>query len=131
MEYLQIDFTIAHTQGKMNTATDFSTSLEMDPKEKIFLKIREDIPTSSTEVNIESTSISQEEPALFDTTEIDFWKLKEEARHAIPNDPRAITVSCRYANDPKQRHSNCEYIAINKMITYTHRKRFRSNIAAF
>ena len=56
-------------------------------------------------MNIESTGIAQEETVFFDptdqqeTTEKDLWKRKVEARNAIPNDPRVITVSCYYAND--------------------------------
>ena len=103
---LQFSFTIAHIPGKMNTAADFLSRLEMDPNEKIILKIREDnIPTKAIEVNIESTGIAQEEPVFFDpadpqeTTEKELWKSKEEARNAIPNDPPVITVSCYYAND--------------------------------
>ena len=89
----------------MNTAADFLSRLEMDPNEKIILKIREDIPTKPIEVNIESTGIAQEEPVSFDptdqqeTTEKELWKRKEEVRNAIPNDPPVITVSCYYAND--------------------------------
>ena len=73
--------------------------------EKIFLKIREDIPTQPIEVNIESTGIAQEETVFFDpadqqeTTEKDLWKRKDEARNARPNDLPVITVSCYYAND--------------------------------
>ena len=103
---LQFNFTIAHIPGKMNTAADFLSLLEMDPNEKkIILKIREDIPTKPIEVNIESTGIAQEERVFFDptdqleTTEKELWKRKEEARNAIPNDPPVITVSCYYAND--------------------------------
>ena len=102
---LQFHFTIAHFPGKMNTAADFLSRLEIDPNEKIFLKIREDIPTKPIEVNIESTGIAQEETVIFDptdqqeTTEKELWKRKEEARNAIPNDPPVITVSCYYAND--------------------------------
>ena len=65
----------------MNTAADFLSRLEMDPNEKIILKIREDILTKSIEVNIETTGIAQEEPVFFDTTdqqettEKEFWKL--------------------------------------------------------
>ena len=101
---LQFNFTIAHIPGKMNTAADFLSRLEMDPNEKK-LKIREDIPTTPIEVNIESTGIAQEETVFFDptnqieTTEKELWKRKEEARNAIPNDPPVITVSCYYAND--------------------------------
>ena len=102
---LQFNFTIAHIRGKMNTAADFLSRLEIDPNEKIILKIREDIPTQPIEVNIESTGIAQEETVVFDstdqqeTTEKDLWKRKAEARNAIPNDRPVITVSCYYAND--------------------------------
>ena len=53
----QFSFTIAHIPGKMNTAADFLYRLEMEPNEKIILKIREDIPAKPIEVNIESTSL--------------------------------------------------------------------------
>ena len=68
----------------MNTAADFSFCLEMDPNEKIFLKIREDFPTKAIELNIYSTGIAQEEPVFFDTTdqqettEKELWKRKGE-----------------------------------------------------
>ena len=56
---LQFNFTIAHIPGKRNTAAQFLSRLEGDPKEKIILKIREDIPKKPIEVNIESTVIAQ------------------------------------------------------------------------
>ena len=102
---LQFNFTIAHIPGKMNTAADFLSRLEMDPNEKVILKITEDIPTKPIEVNIESTGIAQDEPVFSDptdhqeTTEKELWKRKEETRNAIPNEPLVITVSCYYAND--------------------------------
>ena len=102
---LQFNFTIAHNPGKMNTAANCLSRSEMDPDEKIILKIREDIPIKPIEVNIESTGIAQEEQVSFDpidqkeTTEKELWTRKEEARKAVPNDPPVITVSCYYAND--------------------------------
>ena len=48
---------------------NFPSRIEMDRNEEIILKIREDIPTKSTEVNIESARIAQEEPVSFDTTD--------------------------------------------------------------
>ena len=99
------NFTNAHIPGKMNTAADFLFRLEIDPNEKVILKIREDIPTKPIEVNIESTGIAQEETVFFDptdqqdTTENELWKRKDEVRNAIPKEPPVITVSCYYAND--------------------------------
>ena len=97
---LQFNFTIAHIPGKMNTAADFLSRLEMDHNEKVILKIREDIPTKPIEVNIESTGIAQEEPVFSDptdhqeTTEKKLWKRKEEVRKSILYEPPVITVSC-------------------------------------
>ena len=66
---LQFNFTIAYTTGNMNTAAGFLSLLEMDPNEKINLKNRDEIPTKPFEVNIESTSIAQEEPVFSDNTD--------------------------------------------------------------
>ena len=88
---LQFNFTIAHIPGKMNTAADFLSRLEMDLNEKRILKTREDIPTKPIEVNIEPTGIAQEEQVFFDptdqqeTTEKDFWSRNEHAQNAILN----------------------------------------------
>ena len=133
---LQFNFTIAHVPGKMNTAADFLSLLEMDPNEKIILKIREDIPTKTIEVNIESTGIAQEEQVFFnpadpkETTEKELWKRKEDVRNAITNDPPVITVSCCYANDLHK-----DTTIVNKaQLTKPSRiliARFRSNITKF
>ena len=102
---LQFNFTTAHIAGKMNTAADFLSRLEMDPNEKITSKIREHIPTKPIEVNIEFTGIAQEETVFFDptdqqkTTEKELWKRKKEAQNAIPTDPPVITVTSYYANE--------------------------------
>ena len=53
----------------MNTAEDLLSRLEMDPNEKINLKVREDIRAKPIEVNIESTGIAKEDPIFFDTTD--------------------------------------------------------------
>ena len=102
---LQFNFTIAQIPGKMNTAADFLSRLEMDPNEKTNIKIKEDSPTEPIEVNLDSSGIAQEEPVFFDptdqqeTTEKELWQLKKEVRNATPNDPPVITVSCYYEND--------------------------------
>ena len=102
---LHFNFTIAHIPGRMTTAADFLSRLEMHPIKKIILKIREDIPTKPIEANNFSPGIAKEEPVFVDTTdqeqttEKELWKREEEARNAIPNDPPVITVSCYYADD--------------------------------
>ena len=64
----------------MDTAADFLSHLEMNPCEKIFIKIGKDIPPKPIEVNIESTGVAQEEPFFIDTTdqhettERELWK---------------------------------------------------------
>ena len=99
---LQFIYTLAHIPEKMNFAAYFLSRSELDPNEKIIFKIREDIPTKPTEVNIESKVLAQEERVFFDTTdqqetsEKEFWTRTEETRNAIPNDPPVITV-CYYA----------------------------------
>ena len=96
---LQFNFTIAHILGKLNTAADFLSRLELNPNEKIFLKIREDIPKKPIEVNIESTAIAIDTTEKHETTEKNIWKNQEETRNAIPNDPPVSTVSGYCAND--------------------------------
>ena len=102
---LHFNFIIAHIPGKMNTAADFLSRLEMDTNKKIISKIREDFPRKPIEVKIESAGIAQEEPVFFDptdqqeTAEKEIWTREEEAQNAIPNDPPNITVSCYYAKD--------------------------------
>ena len=116
---LQFKFTIAHIPGKMNTTAGFLSRLETDPNEKIF-KIREDIPTKSIEVNIESTGIPQEEPVFFDTrdqqqtTVKELWKREEQAWNAVPNAPPVITVSWYYANDLHKDTTNVKITQLTK-----------------
>ena len=135
---MQYNFTIAHIPGNMNTAADFFLPcLEMNPNEKVILKVREDIPTNPTEVNIEATGIAQEEPVFFDTTdqhqttEKELWKPKEEARNGVPNDPPVITVSCYYANDLHKDTNNCEHNTYNETIAFAYRTRFWPKVTEF
>ena len=50
---IQFNFTIAHIPGKNNTAADYLSRLEICPKEKLILRIREDISTTPIELNIQ------------------------------------------------------------------------------
>ena len=62
---IQFNFTIAHIPGKNNTAADNLSRLEISPKEKLILKIREDIPTTPIELHVQSAVVSEEEPIFY------------------------------------------------------------------
>ena len=58
---LQFHFTIAHKPGKKNTAADFLSRLEIQPKHKVHLTIRDDIRTTPIQVNIQSSDTEEEQ----------------------------------------------------------------------
>ena len=72
---LQFNFKIAHTAGSVNTAADFLSRLELKVTEKIRLKIREGIHTTTIEVTNSSSEVADEEQFFFthadDTNESD------------------------------------------------------------
>ena len=62
---LQFKFQIMHVAGSQNTAADFLSRLELTPKEKVQLKLRDDILTSPIEVNLQSSDVADEEQLFF------------------------------------------------------------------
>ena len=58
---LQFHFKIAHVPGRMNAAADFLCRLDISPKEKVLLQIREDIQTTPIQENIQSSDIHEED----------------------------------------------------------------------
>ena len=54
-----------HVAGCQNTAAGFLSRLELTPKEKIQLKIRDDILTSPIDVNRQSSDVADEEQLFF------------------------------------------------------------------
>ena len=58
---LQYNVVVAHVAGSMNTAADFLSRTEVDPTEKLEMTIRIDIHTKAVGVNIQSSSIVEEE----------------------------------------------------------------------
>ena len=54
-----------HVAGSQNTAADFLSRLELTPKERIQLKLRDDIITAHIEVNLQSTDVVDEEQLFF------------------------------------------------------------------
>ena len=62
---LQFNFKTAHVAGSVNTTADFLSRLELKVKEKIRLKIREDVQTSPIEVTTSSSDVADEEQFFF------------------------------------------------------------------
>ena len=81
---IQLNFVIAHIPEKNNTAADYLSRMEMDPREKLVLKIRENIETKPIEVNVQSASVAEEEQVFFteqdDETEAQIWERKKQSR---------------------------------------------------
>ena len=82
---LSSQLTIAHIPGKNNTASDYLSRLEIIPKEKLILRIREDISTTPIELNVQSAGVTEEDQIFLFTdddeeTEEQIWKRKKGAR---------------------------------------------------
>ena len=84
---IQINFIIAHIPGKNNTAADYLSRMEMDPTEKLVLKIREDVETRPIEVNVQSGGVSEEEQVFFteedNETEQQIWERKQQSKKGL------------------------------------------------
>ena len=52
------NFVIAHIPGAQNTAADYLSRLETDPKDKLVMKIREDVQTLQIEINVQSAGVA-------------------------------------------------------------------------
>ena len=81
---IQFNFTITHIPGKNNTAADYLSRLEVSPKEKLILRIREDIPLTPIELHVQSAGVTEEERIFYteddDETEEQIWQRKKQAR---------------------------------------------------
>ena len=93
---IQFSFTIAHIPGKNNTAADYLSRLEICPKEKLVLRIREDIPTTPIELNVQSAGVTEEDQIFYtddeEETEEQLWQRKKEARSNPTNQLPDITL---------------------------------------
>ena len=74
-----------HVAGTQNTAADFLSRIELTPKERVELKIREDIIIRPIQVNLQSTDVADEKQFFFlpnETieTEEEILLQKEQAR---------------------------------------------------
>ena len=73
---IQFNLVIADIPGAQKTAADNFSGLEADPKDKLVMKIREDVQTVPIEINVQSAGVSQEEQIFYandDETEEQYW----------------------------------------------------------
>ena len=84
---IPFNFIIAHIPGKSKTAADYLSRMEMDPTEKLVLKIREDVETRPIEVNVQSAGVSEEEQNFFteedNETEEQIWERRKQSRKGL------------------------------------------------
>ena len=84
---IQFNLIIAHIPCKNNRAADYPSRMEMDPTEKLVLKIREDVETRPIEVNVQSAGVSEEEQVFFteedNETEQQIWERKQQSKKGL------------------------------------------------
>ena len=80
---LQFMFRIMHVAGSQNTAADFLSRLELTLKEKVQLKLRDDILTTPIDVNLQSSDVADEEQLFFLPDEEDESEQEIFARKAL------------------------------------------------
>ena len=84
---IQFNFSIAHIPRKNNTSADYLSRMEMDPTEKLVLKIRADVETQPIEVNVQSAGVSKEEQVFFteedNETEEQIWERKRQSKAGL------------------------------------------------
>ena len=95
---LQFNFHMMHVAGTKNTAADFLSRIDLNPKERIELKLRDDITIRPIQINLQSTDVADEEQLFFlldETllTEEEILLQKEQARqNASEAEPRKIKL---------------------------------------
>ena len=103
---IQFNFVIAHIPGAQNTAADYLSRLEVDPKDNLVMKIREDVQTLPIEINVQSAGVSQEEQIFYtnddDETEEQYWARKEAIRKNTATDEPTVTIQTLSTNLVKQ-----------------------------
>ena len=76
--------------------------MEMDPREKLVLKIREDIETKPVEVNVQSAGVAEEEQVFFteqdEDTEAHIWERKKQRRNNLIDHEGVIQIDALSEN---------------------------------
>ena len=114
----QFNFTTAYIPGKNITAADYLSRMEMDPTEKLVLKIRADVETQPIEVNVQSARVSEEEQVFFteedNETEEQNWERKGQSKAGLKVAETVIQIDAKSEN-------------VVEEITYFTRKLRRTN----
>ena len=115
---LQFHFKITHVPGRMNTAADFLSLLDISPKAKVLLQIREDTQTTPIQVNIQSSDIHEEYQFYFlpedgSETEEDNWERKQRARKKIYSPQEHQTDSPAATNETNSQTENLPLVCNN------------------
>ena len=90
-----------HVAGTQNTATDFLSRKQLNPKGKVEVKLRNDITVGPIQVTLQSTDVADEKQQIFlqgETVETDEEILlqKEQARqNARDAEPTTIKMTRR------------------------------------
>ena len=69
--------------------------MEMDPREKLVLKIREDIETKPFEVYVQTAGVAEEEQVFFteqEETETQTWERKKQSRNNVIDQESVIQI---------------------------------------
>ena len=97
-----------HVAGTQNTATDFLSRIDLNPKERIELKLRDDITIRPIQINLQSTDVADEEQLFFlpeETiqTKEEILPQKEQARqNACQSEPKKIKLNRNGTNTNQQ-----------------------------
>ena len=103
---IQFNFVIAHIPGAQNTAADYLSRLEVDPKDKLVMQIREDVQTLPIEINVQSAGVTQQVQIVYtnddDETEEQYWARKEAIRKNPAIHEPTVTIQTLSTNLVKQ-----------------------------
>ena len=111
---LQFNFHIIHVAGTQNTAADFLSRIDLNPKERVEQKIRNDITTQPIQVNLQSTDVADEEQLFFlpeETieTEEEILLQKEQARQNT-RDEETTKKTINQRNNPNPNKQGIIYV---------------------
>ena len=85
-------------QFSENTATDFLSKIDLNPEERVELKIREDITIRPVQVSLQSTDVADEEQLFFLTEET----IKTEEKVRLQTNKRDKTHATRRQQKSKR-----------------------------